>query len=126
MRATEMAVSAVSAGGDRLCDLDRTPRDYSMQQLDHATIDGEDALALVLRLCECRDDLPSPLHLGGRRGKDFVGRRNLIGVDQRLAVHAELAALDAFPAEALDVLVGIVDAFEDVDSMSARRGDCGG
>ena len=60
-----------------------------MQQFDHLAVEGDDAFALVLRQIERCDDLARPGDVGFGRRKGAVGRRDLIRVDQRLAVEAE-------------------------------------
>src|SRR5262245_46415915 len=50
----------VNSGGscrDRIRDGDRAPRHVGMQTLDHAAVELDHALALVLRQVEGRDDL---------------------------------------------------------------------
>ena len=91
-----------------------------MQALDHAAGERDDAEAGVVRRGECLDHLPRPgdLFLGvGREG--LVGDRHLARVDQRLAVHAQVAALLAFGAEALAIVEVVEGAVEDGEAVGA-------
>src|SRR4029078_6262085 len=63
-----------------------------MQPLDHAPLDHDHALLLVLLLPEGVDHPARPLDLLARRREDLIARPDLVGVDQRLAVHAKGAA----------------------------------
>ena len=64
-----------------------------MQVLDDAPIDHGDALALGLRLRPGLDLAVGQRDFLGRGGEDRIGRLDLRGVDQGLAVEAEIAAL---------------------------------
>ena len=55
--------------------------------------------------------------------ENLVADRDLIGMDQRLAVHAEIAALFAFGAEAGLVGEIVIDAVDDFSAIGARGGD---
>ena len=72
-----------------------------VEVLDHPAVDGDHALALGLGLLEGGDDAP-----GLRRSRRRSARRRALhgstwlGMDQRLAVEAELAALHALGLEA--------------------------
>ena len=58
--------------------------------------------------------------------KTLVAGCDLIWMDQGLAVHAEIAALFAFRAQAFVVVEVVVDAVDDFDAMRPRRRDaCG-
>ena len=91
-----------------------------MQQLHHAAVDRENALALALGQRERGDDLARECQLGVRRGENLVGDSDLVGVDQRLAVEAAIAALPAFGAKALCIGQTVVDPVENVDPMRPR------
>ena len=71
------------------------------------------------------DDLARERHLGLRRGEHLVGDRHLVGMDQRLAVEAERAAVDALAAEALGVLEVVVDPVEHIEAEGAGGRDGG-
>jgi hypothetical protein len=62
---------------------------------------------------------PRDLVLG--RGEDVVARGDLGRVDERLAVHAQAAALLALGAESGLVLEVVVDAVEHVEAVGAGR-----
>src|SRR5215469_1118893 len=73
---------------NRLRDCDRAARHVGMQALDHAAVELHDALVLVFRQIERRDDL---LRLGNVfrvRQKDAVAGPNRAGWDKVLAVEA--------------------------------------
>ena len=53
-------------------------------------------LPLLSGCVEGGDDLARERHLGRRRREHLVGDGDLVGVDQRLAVEAERAAVHAF------------------------------
>src|SRR5690242_1224846 len=91
-----------------------------MQSLHHAAFHDDDALLLALGPAEGIDDLARPLDFLARRREDFVARRDLARVDQRLAVHAERAAPLAFLAQAKLVLEVVIDAVDDVEAIGAR------
>ena len=98
-------------------------RHLGVQPLDHAAVEGDRALAGVLRLLEGRDDgAGAPPPRRGRR-EDLVGDGDLVGVDQGLAVEAAIAALLAFGAEARLVGEAVVDPVEDVDAVGPRGGE---
>ena len=84
-----------------------------VQVLDHAAVDGDDALAGGLGLLEGGDDAAGLLDLLGARGEGGVARLDLARVDEGLAVEAEVAALLALGEEAGLVLDVVVDAVED-------------
>ena len=91
-----------------------------MQILDQPAFHEHDALARGDRFAVRRDDPPRPFDLLGCRGECRVGGSDLLRVDQRLAVEAELAALPACGREAL--VVGEVE----VDSVENRQPMCAG
>ena len=98
-------------------------RHLGVQQLHHAALDRDHALALVLRLVEGGDDLAREGDLGLGRREHLVGGRDLVGMDQRLAVEAEPAAVHALAAQAVGILEVVVDAVEHVEAVGARRRD---
>ena len=69
---------------------------------------------MILRAQETSSSVGEKISLHGR---------HLRGVDQRLAVHAERAAVLAFLAEADLVAEVVVDAVEDVEAVGARGDD---
>src|SRR3954447_19599202 len=81
---------------DRLGDRHGAPRDLGMHALDHAAVDLHHALVLVLRQLECGDRLARLRDLLGCRRECHVARLDLVRMDQRLAVEAEVARLRAF------------------------------
>ena len=97
-----------------------------MQQLHHAAVELDRALAGVLRQRERLDDGGGAFDLSRGGGEQFVADVDLTGVDQRLAVEPNVAALQAFEAEAVEILDVVVDAVEDVDAVGARGGNSAG
>jgi len=88
-----------------------------MQPLDHAAVDLHHALVAVLRLIERRDHLAGHRDLVGGGREHRVARLDLVGVNQRLAVEAEIAALQAFALEAVEIREVVVDAVDDVEPV---------
>src|SRR5262249_3234361 len=82
-------------GLDRLRNRDRAARHLGMQPLDHAAFERNHAFALVLREIERRDDGARLRDLLGTRRKGRIGGRDLVWMDQRLAVEAHVACLGA-------------------------------
>src|SRR3546814_4093463 len=72
-----------------------------MEVLDQLAVDHHDALAGGRRLGVGGDDLVRPRDLLGRGREDLVGLGDGLGVDQGLAVEAELLALAALRGKAL-------------------------
>src|SRR5262245_65407652 len=92
-----------------------------MQALDHAAVELHDALVLVLRQIESRDDL---LRLGNvfrARREGGVARSDLTRMDKGLAVEAHIPRLAALAREAIRVAEVVVDAVKDVEDAGARR-----
>ena len=67
------------------------PRHLRVQPLDHAAFDLDDPLAGIFRKVEGGDDLLRPGDLFRRRRERGVAGRDLLRVDQRLAVETEIA-----------------------------------
>src|SRR5262252_3469215 len=108
---------------NRLRDCDRAARHVGMQALDHAAVELHNALVLVFRQIERRDDL---LRLGNvlrARRKGGVARPDLARMDESLAVEAHVSRLAALARETLGIAEVVVDAVEDIEAESARRGD---
>ena len=91
-----------------------------MQPLDHAPLDHDHALLLVLGMTEGVDHLARPVDLLLRRREDLVAGPDLARMDQSLAVHAEGAAALAFVTQALLVAEVVIDAVDDVEAIGAR------
>src|SRR4051812_7196797 len=96
-----------------------------MHALDHAAIERHHTLALVLRLVERGDDLARLRDFIGGRRKHIVARRDLIGMNERLAVEAEIAALLAFAQKTLGIRVIVVYPVENDDAVSTRGENAG-
>ena len=96
-----------------------------MQPFHHPPVERDDALAAVFRLLEGGENLACRGLLLGARSEGLVGGGDLARMDQRLAVHAEYAALPAFGPKTVLVLDVIVDAVDDVEAMGACRRNAG-
>src|SRR5215218_11076360 len=81
---------------DRLVERNGAGRDVGVHALDHAALKRDHAAALVLGAREGGDDRPGVRDLLGRWREDRVRGADLAGVDEGLAVKAEIAALLAF------------------------------
>ena len=92
---------------------DSAARDFCVQELHHAAVERDGALVFVLWLLECGNDFPRRLYLFRRRRKHRVAWLDLRGMDQRLAVEAEGAALAAGRVEAVGVVDVVIDAVDD-------------
>ncbi len=95
-------------------------RHVGVQALDHAAVDLDDAFVLVLRQVEGGDDFPRPLNLLRRRREGLVAGRDLLRVDQRLAVEAKIARPPAFLCKSFRVAEFVIDAVEDIEAVGAR------
>src|SRR3546814_9362172 len=94
-----------------------------MEVLDQLAVDHHDALAGGRRLGVGGDDLVRPRDLLGRGREDLVGLGDGLGVDQGLAVEAELLALAALRGQALGVVAVEMHAVDDSDALGARGED---
>ena len=74
---------------------------------------------------ERRDHLARLRDLVRRRRERRVAGLDLVRMDQRLAVEAEVARLRAFGREAFGIGEVVVDAVEDVDAVLARGEQAG-
>jgi len=92
-----------------------------MQPLNHAAIDLNGAARGVFRALKGGND-PACFRyfLGGRR-EDRIAASDLAGMDQRLAVEAEIARLRAFLAKAGDFCLNATPPIENFQAMRARR-----
>src|SRR5262249_43960766 len=91
-----------------------------MQPLDHAALDHDHALLLVLGVTEGIDDLARPVDLLLRRREDLIARPDLARMNQSLAVHAEGAAALTLLAQALFVAEIVIDAVDNVEAVGTR------
>src|SRR5205085_6105062 len=103
----------------------RAARDVGVHAFHHAAAEHDNALVLVLRLFERRDDGARLGRLLEAWAEGGVARLYLPRVDQGLAVETHVAGLRAFAGEALLVRDVVVDAVEHVDAVDARRRDAG-
>src|SRR3981189_517798 len=100
---------------DRVGDRNGAPGHIGMQPFHHLAVEPDRAARGVLRLLEPRDHLAGIGDFLRRRREDRVAGLDLAGMDQRLAVETEIAALRAFLAEAVDiaeVAIGSIEYFE--------------
>src|ERR1700730_18050063 len=74
-----------------------------MQVFDEPPVDEHDALARGYRSPVRRDNPPRPFDLLLRRRESGIGGGDLLGMDQRLAVEPQLAALPACGRKAFTV-----------------------
>src|SRR4051812_26529030 len=92
-----------------------------MEILDELAVDEHDGLALFFGFLMRRDDLLRVRELLGRWRVHLVAWLHLRRMDERLAVEAELEALQAGGLETVHVLEVQVNAIEDRDVVRARR-----
>jgi hypothetical protein len=78
-----------------------------MQPFHHLAVERDRAARGVLRPFERRDDLASVGDFLRRRREDGVAGLDLAGMDQGLAVEAEIAALGAFGGKAVDIAMSL-------------------
>src|SRR3954453_5218999 len=100
---------------DRVADGQRTTRYVGVQPFHHSPIELDDAFPTVLRQIERRDDFPRLRHFVRGWGKGGIAGCDLAGMDQRLSVEAHVAALRAFPREAVRIAEVVEHAIDDVE-----------
>src|ERR1700719_2287442 len=91
---------------DGIRDRDRAPRHVGMHALEHAAVELDHAFGMIFRQFERSDDLARLGNIALARRKGRIARRNLVGMNQRLAVEAHVASLAALAAKTL--LIGDV------------------
>ena len=96
----------------------QSARILDVKAFDQLAVDQHDALTGGGRFRMRGDDAARPFDLFRARRISSVGRCNLLGVDQRLAVKAELAALTARKSETFFVGQIEMDAVEDREPIS--------
>src|SRR5208337_2923863 len=87
------------------------------QPLHHLSVELDRAARGVLRPFERRDNLSGMRNFLRRRSEDRIAGLDLAGMDQRLAVEAEIARLRAFLPKAVEIAeiaVGSVENFKAV------------
>src|SRR5450755_595672 len=89
-----------------------------MQALDHAPIQGDGALAGILR--EGFEDAPRLRNFFRRRGENAIADFDLAGMDQGLAVKAKSAALGAALQEARLIRDLVIRAVNNTQTMRPR------
>ena len=94
-----------------------------MQELGHLAVDLEDALPGIGGVSEGLDDSLGLFDIMGAGGEDAVCLVQLGGVDQRLAIKAQVAALLALVAEAAFILDVVIDAVDGGEAIGAGGGD---
>ena len=87
--------ASTSRALDRFGDGDRPLRHLGMHALDHAAFDLHHALSLVLRQLERGDQLAGMRDFIGTRREHRIAGLDLVRMNQRLAVEAHIARLDA-------------------------------
>src|SRR5689334_23105347 len=95
-------------------------RDFGVEQLDHAPIELDRTLALVLRQRERGDQLARGFHVLRGWREHGVARLDLAWVYERLAVKAKAPGLLARRLETIGVLDVVIDAIDDRDGVGAR------
>ena len=96
-----------------------------MQPLHHLAVERNRTARGVFRPLERRDDLAGMGDFLRRRREDHVAGVDLAGMDQGLAVEAEIAALRAFlakPVDIAEIAVGSIENFETVGAGAAGSG----
>src|SRR5579885_431088 len=124
-RLTEKPWPPLSPCRDRLGNGDRAACHVGVQAFDHATLDRDNAPALVFRLVEGSNHLARLDDLFARWRKCLVARLDLAGMDESLAIKAKLDTLTAFSFKPVLIADVIVDAVENIDAVDARRGNAG-
>ena len=94
-----------------------------MHALHHAAVQVDRALAGILRQLESRDHVAGSGNFRLVRRENPVRRRDLPGVDQRLAVHPEIPALQAFCLKPFLVAKIVIDPVHDRKPVRAGRGN---
>ena len=110
--------------GDRIGNRDGALGHVGVQPLHHPAVELDRAARGVFRPLERGDDLARLGDFLGRRREDRVAGLDLAGMDQRLAVEAEIAALRAFLAEAVDIAEIAVGPVENFQAMGAASPGC--
>ncbi len=118
--------AALVEGRDALGDGERPPRHVCMEQFDHFSVELNDALAGVLGQSESVDDGAGGLDLCGGRRINLVADVDLAWMNERLAVEAHFASLQAFGVKAVEILDVVIDAIDDVEPVSSRGDDAVG
>ena len=96
-------MSARFSRRDRVGEGDQPAGFGDMQCLDEAALEAEGAFPGRARLGIGGDQPARPRHLLGARRERLVGRPDLVRMDQRLAVKAEIAALPAGGGETFGI-----------------------
>lgn len=76
------------AGGNGIGNGDDARGDLGMEPLDHFALNRQHAFAFRLGRGEGGDDLPGQRHFIGSGRERLIGNGDLVGMDQRLAIHA--------------------------------------
>src|SRR5579875_422357 len=97
---------------DLLGERHQAPRLLDMQPFDQPAVDERNAKTPGGRLGMRGDDLSRPRDLVPAGGEGRIGRPDLLGMDQRLAVKSELPALPARKGKTLLVAKVKMDAIE--------------
>ncbi len=95
--------TSVPHRSNRIRDRDRAAGHVGVQTFDHLAVEPDRAARGVFRLFEGGDDLAGLRDLFFRRREDRVAGFDLAGMDQRLAIETEIAALGAFRGKTIDV-----------------------
>src|SRR5579884_1315759 len=104
---------------DLLGERHQAPRLLDMQPFDQPAVDERNAKTPGGRLGMRGDDLSRPRDLVPAGGEGRIGRPDLLGMDQRLAVKSELPALPARKGKTLLVAKVKMDAIEHGQPVAA-------
>src|SRR3984885_35291 len=104
---------------DRIRNRDGPFRHIGMKSLHHPAVELNSTARGIFRPLERRDDFSRLRHFLGGRRENRVAGLDLAGVNQRLAVEAEIAALRAFLRKAIDIAEIAVGTVEDFEAVQA-------
>src|SRR3954463_14800107 len=101
--ATRSAARSVRHASDRIRNRDGPFCHVRMQSLHHPAVQLNSTARGIFRPLERRDDVSRLRHFVGGRREDGVAGIDLAGMNQRLAVEAEIAALCAFLRKTISI-----------------------
>src|SRR4051812_11008284 len=104
----QRVIRQVSRSG--ACPLQHPPRGLDVHALDHLVVEALGAAV------EGGDECPGARDLGGARREGPMTERDLVRMDQALAVETEAPPLLRLPQEAIGIVEAVEDAIERRDA----------